>query len=689
MKAQLLTLGLLLLACATTARSQGPLLSKTVTGVNATTNVTVNATLDPGFLLKGTITGASLTPPSIVAVSTTTSASFSGSVNQTTHTYRIVLPADTYNLEVSFAQGGTSFTYTDSTSPAPFTVSGDTVRDITLPTVTTTTVTGNVSNLNTSFPIRSLSFDSTSISGFSDVSASSTLDPTGNYTVSLPPGTFTVRLSQTASSFVPPSSFSSSGLSTNLLSHAVTSTLNFTAPTIATATVSGTVTITGGATVPTNSVLSSTDTTSGPPLTTSSGTELLPPTAAYSFTFGTGDTYSFNLFSQVQILPPPAPAAVFLPPAVPLPSTLTANTVFNPNFPALPTPATSVTISGQVTITGTNTPVAKASVSVSSSQLTSESNTSFARSTTTDAFGNYSLVVPAGTNYTLSVTGQFVTTGDFDGDGKADYSLFRPSSGTWLVDESDPNIVVQQWGESTDIPVRGDFDGDGKTDFAVWRPSNGTWYIIPSGSSNNFIVQQWGVSGDIPVAGDYDGDGKTDFAVWRPSNGTWYIIPSSNPNNFIVQQWGVSGDIPVPGDYDGDRKTDFAVWRPSNGTWYIIPSSNPNNFTVQQWGVNNDKPVPGDYDGDGKTDFAVWRPSGGTWYVIPSGNPANFLVQQWGASTDIPVPGDYDGDGKTDFGVWRPSNGTWYVVPSSTPMNFTVTQWGVSTDVPGQRPIGQ
>lgn len=276
-----------------------------------------------------------------------------------------------------------------------------------------------------------------------------------------------------------------------------------------------------------------------------------------------------------------------------------------------------------------------------------------------------------------------------------DLAVWRRSTGAWYVlDNSGAFYTAVQWGTNVDITVIGDFDGDKKTDFAVYRPDdpntveneceNGcAWYILQS-SNNGFLATRFGSTQDKPVAADYDGDGKTDIAVRRPSINTWFILYSSN-NQSYSQQFGATNDEAVPSDYDGDGKADIAVWRPTDGGWYVFQSTN-GQMTSFAWGANNDKPVVGDYDGDGKSDYAVWRPLNGVWHIRLSGN-GQTKDTPWGYQTsDIAVQGDYDSDGKTDIAVWRPSNGTWFILQSRYNEQLRAVQWGSNGDIPVPAP---
>ncbi len=262
---------------------------------------------------------------------------------------------------------------------------------------------------------------------------------------------------------------------------------------------------------------------------------------------------------------------------------------------------------------------------------------------------------------------------DFDGDGKADVSTFRPSNGIWYLNQSTAGFTGVQFGDSADKLTPADYDGDGKTDVAVFRPSNGTWYL--NRSQAGFTGIQFGDAADIPQPADFDGDGKAELAVFRPSTGTWFVYNLTS-NSFTSFQFGASTDKPVVGDFDGDGKADYAVFRPSTGVWYIQGSTA--GFYGMQFGASTDKPVAADYDGDGKTDIAVFRPSNGVWYINRS--TAGFIGTQFGASTDLAAPADYDGDGKADLAVFRPSNGVWYIQQSGS--GLIGVPFGAGTDKP-------
>ena len=264
---------------------------------------------------------------------------------------------------------------------------------------------------------------------------------------------------------------------------------------------------------------------------------------------------------------------------------------------------------------------------------------------------------------------------DFDGDNRADLSIFRPSNGVWYISNSGGGFNVFQFGQNGDKPVPGDYDGDGKTDAAVFR--NGVWFRLRS-SDNTFDAVNFGVATDIPAPGDFDGDSTTDLAVFRPSTGTWFVLNSGNAA-VMVTQFGANGDVPLAADYDGDNRADINVWRPSNGVWYRINSAN-NTFNIRDFGTPGDKPLIGDFDGDGKSDLAVFRESAGTFFSLNSIN-SGFNVVPFGNPGDEPVPADYDGDGKTDVAVFRPSNGIWYRLNSSNG-GFTAIQFGIGTDIP-------
>ena len=244
---------------------------------------------------------------------------------------------------------------------------------------------------------------------------------------------------------------------------------------------------------------------------------------------------------------------------------------------------------------------------------------------------------------------------DFDGDGKSDYGIFRPSNGQWWINRSSTNTTpVFSFGSSTDRIAPADFTGDGKADVALFRPSTGQWFVLRS-ENFSFYAFPFGTNGDVPVPGDYDADGKADPAVYRPSSSVWYISQSGGSPTQIVQ-FGIAGDQPVVADYDEDGRADVGIFRPGPREWWIARSTA--GTLALQFGNTGDKPVQGDFTGDGKADVALFRPSNGEWYVVRS-EDNSFFGFPFGTTNDVPAPADYDGDGRMDPTVVRGAQ--WFI----------------------------
>jgi cytochrome c peroxidase len=302
--------------------------------------------------------------------------------------------------------------------------------------------------------------------------------------------------------------------------------------------------------------------------------------------------------------------------------------------------------------------------------------TFFGRWYVTDAVSASGFSVSPAFTFTIFGEASAVTRAkraDFDGDGKTDISVFRPSAGNWYVsNSSNSSFTAVNFGLGSDIITPEDYDGDGKTDYAVYR--NGTWYLLES--RDGFKVISFGLSTDKPQPADYDGDGIADVAVFRESTGTWYI--SKSGGGTTIQGFGTIGDVPVAADYDGDGKADLAIYRPSLGQWWYLRSSDGTNRAFT-FGISTDKPMQGDYTGDGKADIAFFRPSDGNWYVLRS-NDGSYYAFPFGTNGDIPSAGDYDGDGKFDAAVFRPASAIWYVQRSTA--GTLIQGFGANGDQP-------
>lgn len=175
---------------------------------------------------------------------------------------------------------------------------------------------------------------------------------------------------------------------------------------------------------------------------------------------------------------------------------------------------------------------------------------------------------------------------DFTGSGRSSYVTLRNTSGTpggamaWTVQDNDGTATGAQqnfvFGVSTDTFTDTDVDGDGIADATYWRMSSGL------GSPAQFVVRRssrpgaipltvdFGLGGDDPThSGDYDGDGLGDLAVFRPGVGagaasrTLVRLSNGTTRNLVTGETGSFASSGI--DYIGNGKADIAIQSDAGG----------------------------------------------------------------------------------------------------------------------------
>ncbi|NTV13110.1 MAG: multicopper oxidase domain-containing protein [Desulfobulbaceae bacterium] len=241
--------------------------------------------------------------------------------------------------------------------------------------------------------------------------------------------------------------------------------------------------------------------------------------------------------------------------------------------------------------------------------------------------------------------------------------LFRPSLRTWYQDMNgngtynagvDTAII---FGQTTDIPLVGDWDGDGKSEFGLYR--SGTWYLDMNGNGvwNGAVIDKqisgFGTATDLPVVGDWNGDGISDIGFFRPGIRNFFLDTNGNGvwNAGVDRQTqlGQVGDKPVVGDWTGDGIDKVGVFRPSTRMWYLDTNNNGlYDVGVDQamgpYGQPTDIPVVGDWTATGIDRIGVYRT--GMWY-LDSNNTGiydagvDLALGNFGQPTDKPVVGKW------------------------------------------------
>ncbi|MBA4410168.1 MAG: hypothetical protein C0397_12175, partial [Odoribacter sp.] len=308
---------------------------------------------------------------------------------------------------------------------------------------------------------------------------------------------------------------------------------------------------------------------------------------------------------------------------------------------------------------------------------------------------------------TYNTTDAYVTymsrmcTGDFNGDGKADFLCLPDASkgAAWTGmkvcygDGNDNFSSVSSLTNTIDLSKLDDMqaldiNGDGKDDFLYELVNSGTssfYYMLSTGTSFGTLVSIPGTQPNNSSAGmggkdrrrngkqekdnelsgaDYDGDGTNEIFLNDP-NGNWRILSPTDRNSVLIKGSGTISTLAgqtLSGDFNGDGKADIWSFETTGVKIYTFSGSSLTQIYTSTWPTKDHFFTLGDFNADGKVDiFLYGYKSGSTeydwsdWQVQLSTGTGfeqlNIPQKKANLKNDYVRLGDFNGDGCTDLMV--------------------------------------
>jgi len=288
------------------------------------------------------------------------------------------------------------------------------------------------------------------------------------------------------------------------------------------------------------------------------------------------------------------------------------------------------------------------------------------------AFGVFSIGLilsarPAGatTPLYLGGTDDLPCPADFNGDGRADLSIYDSGKGELSArllggDELAFDLDLAPAGFDA---AMADYDGDGLTDLGAYDCAGGALYACLSsrGYQPAGIPLAPGTASMALVPADYDGDRKADPALFDSASGAWLIYPSASGYQSLSFILGAPGATAVPMDFDGDGKADPCAYDEGTGLWATLCSASSYAYTWIVYGGPGCAAAPADFDGDARADPAVYNVALGVWGVLHSSSNFAPCLKIQGGPGCVPVPGNYYFTNRADYALYNPDEARWQV----------------------------